>query len=406
LDGSGRLSLPFPNAPRSGYAVNLAARSARYDSPEYGRGTIDGNLQLVSAQPLPVLSGDATLSYASIPFSTIYRLAAGNGPATAPSGPRPNLAFNLKVRAGKNVRVQSSIIDMGAQGELAVLGTLQNPRLGGQLMATPGGYFSTYNRVFRVQEAAVTFDPNQPIDPNIDLRAYAHVTNPDPDPTRNAIGSADITVELRGTADEVASGARPLTFTSSPVYSQEQIVGLLLDASLFGAVNYSQQQNGVTLRGAPGISNPLLPPGATPYQTGTLTFNQEAFSLLNGQFTQRLLAPAERWFIDRFALTDLELTVDYGGGVGFNMLKQIGHRDLYATFGQTLTYPTRTTLGLTARPDAVTSIVFNYFQQNGQYALTTNANGTSPFSYLVRQNGIQPLSGRQGFTFSITRRYP
>jgi hypothetical protein len=409
VDGSGRLGLPFPNAPRSGYAIDLAARTARYDSPEYGRGTIDGTLQLVSAEPLPILSGDVTLSYASIPFATIYRLAAGGGSAAAGSGtgPRPNLAFDLNVRAGRSVRVQSSILDIGTQGSLSLRGTLQAPRLGGELAATPGGYFSTYNRVFRVQEAVVKFDPTQGIDPSIDLRAYAHVTNPDPDPTRNAIGSADITVELHGTADEIASGSRPLTFTSSPAYSQEQIVGLLLDASLFGAVNYnSPQQTGVTLRGAPGISNPLLPPGATPYPPGVLSFNQEAFSILNGQFTQRLLAPLERYATGALGLTDLELAVDYGGGLGYNILKQIGHRDLYATFGQTVTYPTRLTLGVTARPDPVTSIVFNLFQQNGQYAFTTNANGSSPFSYLVIEKGIQSLTGRQGFTLTITRRYP
>ena len=96
-----------------------------------------------------------------------------------------------------------------------------------------------------------------------------------------------------------------------------------------------------------------------------INFNQEAFSILNGQLTQRFLAPVERFFTGRFGLTDLELTVDYGGGVGYNALKQIDHRDVYASFGQTLTAPNRTTVGFTSRPDAVTSIVFNYFQQNG-----------------------------------------
>ena len=71
---------------------------------------------------------------------------------------------------------------------------------------------------------------------------------------------------------------------------------MLLDASVFGAVNFGQQQNGTILRGAPGESNPLLPPGVTPYQTGVINFNQEAFSILNGQFTQRLLAPLDRFF--------------------------------------------------------------------------------------------------------------
>ena len=92
---------------------------------------------------------------------------------------------------------------------------------------------------------------------------------------------ADITVTVQGPADEFAQG-KGITFSSSPPYSQEQIVGLLIDASLFGAVNFAQQSNGTTLRGAPGESNALLPPGVTPYETGVINFNQEAFSILNG----------------------------------------------------------------------------------------------------------------------------
>ena len=238
------------------------------------------------------------------------------------------------------------------------------------------------------------------------MRAYAHVTNPDPDPTRNAVGSADITVLVSGPADEIASGATPLTFDSNPSYSQEQIVGLLLDASVFGAINFGQQQNGTTLRGAPGESNPLLPPGVTPYQAGIINFNQEAFSVLNGQITQRFLAPIERALTGRFGLTDFEVTVDYGGGVGYNALKQLGHRDVYFSFGQTLSAPARTTLGFTSRPDATTSIQFNYFQQNGNPAITNNANGTTTFTNTQRLRGIQAVSNRQGFSFLVVRKYP
>jgi hypothetical protein len=181
---------------------------------------------------------------------------------------------------------------------------------------------------------------------------------------------------------------------------------LLLDASLFGAVNFGQQQNGTTLRGAPGESNPLLPPGVTPYQTGVINFNQEAFSILNGQFTQRFLAPIERVFTGRFGLTDFELTVDYGGGIGYNALKQLGKRDVYASFGQTLSSPVRTSAGFTARPDATTSVQFSFFHQTGVPAITNSANGAQAFATTQRLKGIQPLSNRQGFTFSIVRKYP
>lgn len=401
LDGHGSLDLPFPGAHTSGYKMELTARGAGIDSPQYLRGTLDGTLQLASGPTMPILSGDMTLSNASIPFAAITRSAGGG----AAKGPPLDLGFDLTLHAGRNVRVQSAIVDVGAAGSVTLTGTLAAPKLDGVLSATPGGIFSTYNRVFRVQEAIVRFNPAQGIVPYVDARAYAHVVNPDPDPTRNVLGSADITVTVRGPADELARGTG-ITFSSSPPYSQEQIIGLLIDASVFGAVNFGQAQNGTTLRGAPGESNALLPPGNAPNQVGVINFNQEAFSLVNGQFTQRFLAPLERTLGGALNLTDLEMTVDYGGGVGYEALKQIGTHDIYASFGQTLSYPLRTTFGFTARPDATTSIEFNYFTANGVEDVTTNANGTQPFSYVQREYGLQPLSGRQGFTFSVIRKYP
>lgn len=408
LTGSGRIDLPFPGSPQRGYAIALTAKGARIDTP-LGRGSVDGSVQLESTARLPTLGGNLTLSNASIPFAALYKLAAEGGASPAGRGGPPfDLAFDLVAHAGRNVRVQSSIMDIGATGTLDLSGTVLQPRISGVLTATPGSVFSTYNRAFRVEQASVRFDPANGVDPYIDLRAYAHVDNPDPDPTRNAVGSADITILADGPADEIASGQQPLTFTSNPPYSQEQIVGLLLDASVFGAVNFGQQQNGTNLRGAPAPENPLDPPGVTTYQAGVVNFNEEAFSVLNGQLTQRFLAPVERVFTGVLNLTDLELTVDYGGGVGYQALKQIGHRDIYASFGQTLANPIRTTTGFTARPDAITSISFSYFDQNGNPAITTSPYGYGSYGNIfgTRLQGIQPLSYRQGFTLSIVRKYP
>ena len=409
LDGSGRLDLPFPDVHTNNYAIVLTAHGAKVDSPQFGRGTIDGALQLHSGTGFPLLSGDVAVSNASIPILSIYRSASGGSGGGGAGGVPIALSFDVVAHAGKNVRIQASspYIDIGTTGTLDLTGTLASPKLAGVLSATPGGIFSTYNRAFRVQQASVAFSPGSGLLPYIDLRAYAHVTNPDPDLSRNAVGSADITVSVNGPADELAAGSgSAISYASNPPYSQEQIIGLLLDASLFGAVNFGQQENGTTLRGAPGESNPLLPPGVTPYQVGVINFNQEAFSILNGQLLQRWLAPIERVFTGRFGLTDFEITTDYGGGIGYNALKQLGTRDVYASFGQTLSNPVRTSAGFTARPDATTSVQFSYFTQNGNPAITNNGNGSQAYSYTQRLKGIQPLANRQGFTFSIVRKYP
>jgi hypothetical protein len=236
--------------------------------------------------------------------------------------------------------------------------------------------------------------------PNLDLRATAHVENPDPDPARNAIGSADITVSVTGPAD-----AYTITYASQPAYSQAQIIALLVDLPLLGSLNFGGAVTPGVLRGAPGESDAFLPPGVTPYRTGIQPLQQEAFSLLNTQLTQRLLSPLENAFGGAVGLTDLQLAVDYGGRVGYTARQQLSKkREVYATFGQILSYPTRTQVGFASRPDPATTISFTYFQQNGTPFYTNTIFGST--STVQVTTGFQPLSDRQGFNFAITRTYP
>jgi hypothetical protein len=401
LDASGELNLPIPGTPSTGFSIGVTARGAQLTFPAYGGGTIDGNAQIVGGQVRPTLSGDLTLSQARIPFAAILH-AAGGGAETAPSsGPQFDLGFDLRAKIGKDVRVRSPIIDVGTTGSLALSGSLRAPRLAGTLNATNGGVFSTYQRAFRIQQATVTFDPSAGIVPTLDLRAVAHVTNPDPDPDRNAIGSADITISVNGPADGYA-----ISFASDPPYSQPQILGLLVDAPLLGAVNFNGQQTAGILPGAPGESNVLLPPGVSPYQAGSYTFGQEAFSLLNAQVTQRLFSPLERIFGGALGLDDFGLTYDYGGRIGYNVRRVLARRsNLAFNFGQIVSYPTRTQLGLDMTPDAATTASFTYFWQPYAPAIVFgDPNNTYNYNSSVL-SGLQPISNRQGFRFIVTRRY-
>jgi hypothetical protein len=395
VDADGRLNLPVA-APTQGYTINITAKNAQLNVPNYGGGTIDGTAQLVSGARYPTLSGNVTLSNATIPFAAIFRAASAPPPPT--SGPQFDLGFDLHADA-KSVRIKSPIIDVGATGQLALTGTLRSPRAEGEFTATRGGVFSTYQRLFRIQDATVTFDPNQGIVPNLDLHATAHVDNPDPDPARNAIGSAEITVSVTGPAD-----AYTIRYSSEPPYTQAQIVALLVNLPLFGSLNFGPPQLPGTLRGAPGESDAFLPPGVTPYRTGVTPLQQEAFSLANTQLTQRLLSPLENTFGNALGLTDLDLTLDYGGRIGFTARQQLSKvHAVYATLGQVVSYPTRTQVGFASKPDLATTISFTYFQQNGTPYYTNSIFGNT--STVQVQNGVQPLSDRQGFSFSITRSY-
>jgi hypothetical protein len=401
LDASGELNLPIAGAPSSGFSIGVVARNAQLNFPAYGGGTIDGTAQIVGGQVRPTLSGDVTISQARIPFAAILHAAGGSAEAPPATGPQFDLGFDLRARVGKDVRVRSPNIDIGTTGALALTGSLRAPRLAGTLSATQGGVFSTYQRAFRIQHATVTFDPSQGIVPNIDLRAVAHVSNPDPDPDRNAIGSADISVSVTGPADGYA-----ISFASDPPYPQAQILGLLAGAPLLGAVNFNEQQTAGLLRGAPGESNVLLPPGVTPYQTGSYTFGQEAFSLFSAQVTQRVFSPLERFFGDALGLDDVGITVDYGGRLGYTVRRVLSqHSNLAVNFSQVISYPTRTQFGFDLRPDAATSSSFTYFWQPYAPAiLFGNPNNTYNYSGSVL-SGVQPLSDRQGFRFVLTRRY-
>ena len=85
------------------------------------------------------------------------------------------------------------------------------------------------------------------------------------------------------------------------------------------------------------------PPGVTTYQGGVTSIQQEAFSLLNTQLTQRLLSPLENALGGATGLTDLQLTLDYGGRVGYTARQQLSRKhEVYATLGQVLSYPSRT----------------------------------------------------------------
>jgi hypothetical protein len=398
VDADGRLNLPFESAVSQGYAVNVTAKGAQLNFPSFGGGTINGTAQIVSGPQFPTLSGDVSLSNATIPFAAILRPAAA-APEPAAAGSAFDLGFNLRADA-KNIRIKSPIIDVGANGNIVLTGTLRSPRAAGQFTATRGGVFSTYQRLFRIQDATVTFDPNQGIVPNLDLHATAHVENPDPDPARNAIGSADITVAVTGPAN-----AYTISYSSEPTYSQAQIIALLVDLPLLGSLNFGPTQFPGALRGAPGESDAFLPPGVTLYQTGVTPLQQEAFSLLNTQLTQRLLSPLENAFGGAVGLTDLEFTLDYGGRVGYTARQQLSRKHaVYATVGQVLSYPTRTQIGFASRPDAATTISFTYFQQNGTPFYSNSIFGNT--STVEVQNGIQPLSDRQGFSIILSRTYP
>ena len=408
FSASGSMTLPDLRALATPvYDVEAAMRGIRLAFPGYGSGQADGTLWLrrTADQSAGVLGGDLALTDAVIPFSAFLRAGAVASSSAAPVfsiasalpavGSEPvgagvfnlplwlrGLGLDLGMTAGNNVRIRSAILDIGGRGSVRVAGTVGDPAVDGSFSATSGG--SLYlNRVFRVQDATVTFSPSNGLLPYLIAHATTHIGVP----------STDVTVTAQGTVPDIR-----LAYSSNPSYDDATIVGLLFDVSNMGA------PLGGSLNGQAPSTNIMLPPNAFQQTSGgTIQLSQEAANLINAQFTARLLAPISQGLGNAFGLSDLNLSLDPTGGFGVQARRLLGH-NVYFVYGTSLTYPYRTTFGVEARPRPETAVIFTVFTQQG----VTYFGGVKLDPYLSTNPKIGAagdLGGTQGFTVNIQRSF-
>jgi len=383
------------------YAFHGTAKALRLNFPRFGQGQIDGTFALSHVpNGLAQLGGNLSVANAVIPFSALL-LASGlnsGGPLIqsaglpAPPPPSDDVAFNLNLTAGNNVRVRSGNVDIGARGSLAIGGTRAAPQLGGAFEST-GGTLSYFNTVFRVQSGTVTFSPDQGVIPSLDAVATTHVIDPDPNAFRNPNGTADITLNVTGPVTNLN-----LQLASDPSYDRQTILGLLLNAPAIGATNLFASST-------PGQA--AFPPGVLVQQRGggELSVGQEAFGILNAQFTRNLLSPIETQVGGALGLSSLAFNFDYGGGLGVSARKVLGKQtDLI--YAQSFTYPYRQTFGFDIKPNATTAMQFTVFESFGAQGVgvftpASNINPAVPNNQ--RALLAQPSQGTGGFSFSFQK---
>jgi len=404
LSGSGSLELPGVSGPPR-YSATFTADAVRMAFPGIGSFRADGSIALArSPDAAGSLAGNIRISDASIPLNDFLRAGAaapsGGGfalPTPAqPAAPTPVLAalpipdwlgdlgLDLRLEAGNNVRIRSPILDIGGKGAVQIAGRLGAPTLSGELSATPGGSLFL-NRAFKLQEASVRFSPTNGIAPNLYARATTQIL---------PIGGyqpIDVTVTAQGLIPDIK-----LSYASNPPYDEGTIVGLLFNATALGASVGS-------LNAFAPTTNILLPPNAfeqTP--GGTFALSQEASSLINAQFTARLLAPIEQGLGSAFGLSDLSINVAPTGSVGVQARRLLGN-NISALYGASVNYPYRMTFGLESRPTPDTSVVFTAFTQQGLYLFGE----VKPDSYLSANpllGSAADVGGTYGFTVNIQRR--
>ncbi|MDQ2909212.1 MAG: translocation/assembly module TamB, partial [Candidatus Eremiobacteraeota bacterium] len=378
------------------YAAHVSARGLHLNVPAYGSGQIDGTLDLThAAAGRPRLSGDVALSDATIPFSALLLPSGGNGGR----GFLPDVALDLGVDAGRNVRVRSANVDIGATGSVHAGGGLAAPRLRGGFTST-GGTLTYFNTVFRLQDGAVHFAPDQGVIPTLDAVATTHVIDPDPNTVRNAAGSADVTLNLSGPVTNLS-----IELSSQPAYDREQILGLLLGAPALGASNlFGETAGSPTLYGSNVTTG--LNPGVVGSRnsSGELSVAQEAFGFANAQFTRTLLAPFETSLAQAVGLSNFNVNVDYTGNVGLQARKAVGKK-LNALFGTSFGYPYRQTFGFEYKPNAYSAAQVTVFQTLG----ATGLNSLTPTASITNTSKLQaaqPQSGSAGVSFSLQRLFP
>lgn len=408
LTGTGSLELPTPTstAQPTHYSAAFTADGVRMAFPGYGSFRADGSMAITSEPNHPgLLTGDVHISDASIPLNDFLKASATSAspftvaaavPVKAASAPSlvkaalpipewlEDLRLNLRIEAGNNVRIRSPILDIGGTGSVQIAGRLRDPTLEGELSATPGGSLFL-NRAFKLQEASVRFSPTNGIAPALYARATTQIQ------PVGGFQPIDVTVTAQGLIPDVK-----LSYASNPPYDEGTIVGLLFNATALGASVGS-------LNAFAPTTNILLPPNAfeqTP--SGTFALSQEASSLINAQFTARLLAPIEQGLGSAFGLSDLSINVAPTGSVGVEARRLLGN-NLSAIYGTSLQYPYRMTFGLESRPTPETSLVFTAFTQQGLYPFGE----VKPDSYLSANpllGSAADVGGTYGFTVNIQRR--
>jgi translocation and assembly module TamB len=424
VDASGRVRFADLTRPTTdaSYSFEARAKALRLDLPEFGRGTIDGSLSLTHAPgELPTLTAAATMQDGVIPFSALL-LAAGSassGPpesvivapagadGTGPSRPG-DVRLALSVTAGRNVRVRSGNVDIGGRGALSITGTRFAPVLSGGFDST-GGTLTYFNTLFRVQRGTVTFEPDLGVVPELRAVATTHVTDPDPNPTRNLSGFADISLDITGPVTNLA-----INLTSDPPYGREQILGLLLSAPQLGATNLfdpnsSIQPLGVLPAGQTGPNGgrtlaglEAQRPATAPGDIFATTVGEEAFGVVNAQFTRNLLAPFETAFSDAIGLSAVNINVDYTGNVGLTARKILG-KTVNAIYATTFGYPYRQSVGFELRPSASTAAQLTVFQTIGNEILGLGVPNTIILPSNSRIGAGEPAYGTIGFSLSVQR---
>ena len=354
--------------PDSRFSLQGRSDNVRFNLPGVFSGKLDAQLSVArDYATIPQASGEISISNARIPPNAF--LTQQSGAQSRP--PLPNVAFRgVRIAAGNDVRVQSNNVDIGATGDVALAGTLRAPTLSGSFTST-GGTLSFY-RTFNLEKGEVNFRPSRGVIPDINASATTFIANP----------ATAIRLNVTGPAT-----AMNLKMESQPPYNQEQILGLLVGAQNFGAVQ------GIQSTGGPA------------FNAGQMASNL-AIGQLNTLFTRNVLQPFSAGLGGALGFTEVQLTTDIQAGLGVRAVKAFGA--VNAIFSQTFGFPRTTSFGLEANPGVCSGLRLIWYNSDGPTLLAAQQPQPLALDVLTMRpvTTYVPQLAQNGVDFSYVRKLP
>jgi autotransporter translocation and assembly factor TamB len=366
MDMNATATVPnFRNPKAATFTSTIVANNAQFNSPQYFRGKVNANIAAFrNTGGIPTINGSVNIPSARIPLTAFWNPRA---PKASPKPPMP-LAFNLRATVGNDVRVQSTGVDVPAQGAVTVAGTLAHPTLNGNFTST-GGTISFLRR-FDINNASVAFNPSNGIMPTVDATATTQVTNP----------AAYIAMHVTGLAPSNLN----IAFDSEPPYSREQILAML------SGINNLNGTGGATLASAGG---------------GGDIISHLATGQLNGFFTSSVLQPLSASLGNALGLQNLQLTDDFTSGFGVNAAKAFG-KHITAVYSANLGVPQRRSLSIEAHHGESTAFNLMFYSVDSPPLLAANTQ-TNLFGFndLSNSTVLTPLIGTNGYTLMYEHKF-
>ncbi|BDI60447.1 translocation/assembly module TamB domain-containing protein [Qipengyuania nanhaisediminis] len=222
VSGSGFVDLANMSATRGPRIdIRAAAKDARLLNANGLDATITGPLRLVSNGVGGAIAGRVTIDEASwalgvagddmaLPQIATREINRRDTVAATTSGPAG--AWRYLVNASAPSRV--SVDGMGLESEwgidIALRGTVDDPRIGGEARLVRGDYTFAGTR-FELTDGRIEFDQDMPIDPRLDIEAQA------------SANGTEVTIDITGNAQ-----SPEIAFSSVPALPEEEILSQLL----------------------------------------------------------------------------------------------------------------------------------------------------------------------------------